>query len=81
LFEFRHAFLSQVKYLLSTGEAQLSQVDVNGNNAVHYAARASAGMLDVMFANDADEAKKLLSSANNEGATPLLVTIRNGGLL
>jgi hypothetical protein len=44
-----HNCLAQVKYLLMMG-ARPEQTDINGNNALHYAALASVQMLETILA-------------------------------
>ena len=68
----------QLKHLLRVGNASLSQTDINGNNALHYAALCSTTMIDLLFTERPSDAPKMLNACNNNGETPLLIAIKNG---
>uniref|UniRef100_A0A0N4ZC78 phospholipase A2 n=1 Tax=Parastrongyloides trichosuri TaxID=131310 RepID=A0A0N4ZC78_PARTI len=63
-----------VKVLLEQG-ASVSQVDMNGNNALHYAALVSSNMIELLW--EFEETKAIINALNNDGFTPVLLAIRN----
>uniref|UniRef100_A0A915LLK6 phospholipase A2 n=2 Tax=Meloidogyne incognita group TaxID=654580 RepID=A0A915LLK6_MELJA len=65
---------SIVRFLLKNG-ANPGARDPKGNNSLHYAALASASMLETLW--HFDSCKPLLNSKNNDGETPTRVAFQN----
>ncbi|KAI1725474.1 ankyrin repeats (3 copies) domain-containing protein [Ditylenchus destructor] len=65
--------LSIVRFLLKIG-VDPSARDMCGNNAFHYAALASVSMLEALW--EVEAARPLVNLMNNDGYTPVLLTIR-----
>uniref|UniRef100_A0AC35TXJ3 Phospholipase A2 n=1 Tax=Rhabditophanes sp. KR3021 TaxID=114890 RepID=A0AC35TXJ3_9BILA len=59
--------------------ASVTAVDMSGNNALHYAALTSVGMIELVL--QFSKSKDLINSLNNDSLTPLLLAIRNANPL
>uniref|UniRef100_A0A1I8B5N7 phospholipase A2 n=1 Tax=Meloidogyne hapla TaxID=6305 RepID=A0A1I8B5N7_MELHA len=65
---------SIVRFLLKNGASPAAR-DPKGNNSLHYAALASASMLETLW--HFESCKPLLNSKNNDGETPTRVAFQN----